>query len=69
VNDAPLTLWVTLADPGDAAEEALTGLYIQADRHTQDAVEYIRKDVVDAWLAMKARDEHADFRPPAQRRA
>jgi hypothetical protein len=53
--DAPLTLWVNCALATVPEEEPFSGLYIETDEEAADAVEYIRKDVVDAWLELAAR--------------
>jgi hypothetical protein len=53
--DAPLTLWVNQALATVPDEALFSGLYIQTDEEAADAVEYIRRDVVDAWLELAAR--------------
>lgn len=46
----PLTLWVSLADYNEEEERGMLGLFIETTADAAGAVEYIRKDVVEAWL-------------------
>jgi hypothetical protein len=49
VSDAPLTIWLRRDDSGHYYRTGLPDV--------PDAIEYIRKDVSDAWLAEAGRRE------------